>query len=735
MHRLTDSIEDHMKLFTALSLTALFLLSVAAGHAAETTIEPMLSFQGFTGVLNTPSAHVSNEGSIHLMYTDQRENLWRNDQQKRQENYLMSIGLFSFIELGGRITEAPGRGRDLSASFKVTSAPLTRERDYWPVLAAGIQDIGGGSNLLESKYLVFSEDIWRFRLSAGYGFGSERMKGVFGGIEFRAHDWVTLLGEYDSRDTSAGIRILTPEIWITPIQLTASLKSTINHNPGTIDAAFGLTFPLDFQKKSRRRSSDSSPVSLATGLEGSGANQAHATQSPFLQKTAPLPSDAIPVTQIPVFVPAAPPANDITNTVSSEALENLASLQKRLETAGFINVQVGQRRSRELVVEYENTIFNHNELDALGVVAGIVSETAAQTFESVRIVIKRKGLRVAVVSTPRDTLRTFILQGGDVRALKESFSFTYDTSITGDTYFLSKEGSFQFPNTSLILAPGLQTYVATEVGVFDYLLSFRPEIISNLWKGGVLNLRWDVPIAWSDNFDDGKSFRSSRNDPRIDRAMLFQGVNLAPGLMANLGAGMILHDTYGTLNEITWSPGKGTHRLRGVQAWARDEDSQRITDVYLGSYRCLFAPLDLSLEVTGGRYWGQDHGFSLELKRIFGDTAVSTFYKNTTTIEGKNWQAAGIQFSFPLTPRKDMKIGPLQVRGTDEWIYAQETTLAVSGQKTNDVISQSLAINPQPTPALSRAYYNRDRLNAAYLEQHLDRLREAWLKYRNDLFH
>jgi hypothetical protein len=157
--------------------------------------------------------------------------------------------------------------------------------------------------------------------------------------------------------------------------------------------------------------------------------------------------------------------------------------------------------------------------------------------------------------------------------------------------------------------------------------------------------------------------------------------------------------------------------------------------VYLGSYRYLFAPLDLSLEATGGRFWGQDTGFSLELKRFFRDTAVSTYYKNTTTLEGKHWQAAGIQFAFPLTPRKDLKIGPLQVRGTDEWAYAQETTLAIGGQKTNDVNRPSLAINPQPTPALYRSYYNRDRLSAAYVEQHLDRLREAWLQYRSSFIH
>ena len=37
----------------------------------------------------------------------------------------MTVGIFNFLELGGRLTDAAGRtAADLSASFKVTSAPL-----------------------------------------------------------------------------------------------------------------------------------------------------------------------------------------------------------------------------------------------------------------------------------------------------------------------------------------------------------------------------------------------------------------------------------------------------------------------------------------------------------------------------------------------------------------------------------------------------------------------------------
>lgn len=721
-----------MRLFSGLSLSVLTVLCSVASGAGELTRESMPSLQGFTGILNTPSAHVISEGSIHLMYSDQRENIWRNDQQNSQDNYLMSLGLFSFFELGGRLTEAPGRARDLSASIKASSAQITRDHALWPVVAVGVQDVGGGSNLLRSRYAVISEDLWRFRFSGGYGFSSERMKGSFGGVEIRAHDWVTLLGEYDTRDLNAGIRITTPEIWKTPIHLTTSFKSALNHNPGNIDVAVGITFPLDFRKKSEREALKYIDVTQVVTQDENFMQPTLGKYSPLLPGLAPtpllldLPEDLSPATF------KSPSESSVPTIVNSEAISaNLDTLQKRLIEAGFIHVRVGQRISRELVVEYENTIYNHNELDAMGVVTGIVSEVVTAQFAILHIVVIRNGIRVAVVSAPLTDIREFMKQQPrNSVALRDSVTFSYDTSITEDTNFHPEVVSLPFPKTSLILAPGLQTFVGTEAGVFDYVLSFRPEILSTLWNGGVFQARWDIPLVWSSNFDDGKVFRESRNGPQMDRAMLFQAVSLAPGIMANLGAGLILQNSYGTLNELTWSPAEGTHRLRGVHAWANDPDNRRIIDVYLSSYRYFYAPFDLSLEATGGQFWGQDRGFSLELKRFFTDTAVSTYYKNSTTSEGKHWQAAGIQFAFPLTPRKDLKTGSIQVRGSDEWSYAQETTLAIGSQKTNDVLKQALAINPQPTPALYRSYYNRDRLNADYIKHHLERFKEAWLKYR-----
>lgn len=122
-------------------LLGLILLSgVSAGYAEE--FRNTLSLQGVTGLLNTPNAEVADEGTASLLFSNQIESQWR-DRVKREESYIFTIGIFSFAEIGGRLTEAPGKMRDLSANFKVR-IPLIPRDAYFPQIAFGMQDLGGG---------------------------------------------------------------------------------------------------------------------------------------------------------------------------------------------------------------------------------------------------------------------------------------------------------------------------------------------------------------------------------------------------------------------------------------------------------------------------------------------------------------------------------------------------------------------------------------------------------------
>lgn len=409
----------------------------------------------------------------------------------------------------------------------------------------------------------------------------------------------------------------------------------------------------------------------------------------------------------------------------------LSSIRSRLISAGFASVRVGVMGGTNLVVEYENVRYNHNELDAMGIVSGIASSDDLEGIKTLWMVVKRKGLRMIWVNAPLREMRDWLSNPGNVKA--PFMQVDNNTSPVDTTRFSDGDSNPDWLKPSLILYPGLKTFVGTEVGVFDALLSIKPDLQVTAWKGGVLNARWDLPVAWSDNFRNGRQFASARNKPQMDRLMLFQGINLAPGLIANLGAGTILPGIHGTLNELTLSPGDGMHRFRLAQAYARNSNTHRDSKVWLGSYRLYLSSLDLFLEGTAGRFWGEDNGALLTLKRFFGDTAVDLYYKNTVTLEKKRWQAAGIQFSFPLTPRRDMNRSLIQVRGADEWGYAQETVLAIGSQKTNNTVSAALGINPLPSPDLYRSYLNRDRLNGEYIRSHKERLKEAWQTFRGSL--
>ena len=121
------------------------------------------------------------------------------------------------------------------------------------MLAIGAQDVTGGDVHLKTTYVVVSEDIWRLRLSAGYGKGPDRMKGLFAGGEYTAFDWLQLLGEYDTKETNVGARVILPQFWKVPVSFTATAKTSLNYRPGNFEIAVGFALPLDFKEESEWR--------------------------------------------------------------------------------------------------------------------------------------------------------------------------------------------------------------------------------------------------------------------------------------------------------------------------------------------------------------------------------------------------------------------------------------------------------------------------------------------------
>jgi len=691
-----------------ITLWLVLLMNAAFANAGE--FPNAISLQGFTGLLNTPNAELTEEGSVNALYSNQIEPQWR-DLAPREDNYLFSVGFFSFAEFGGRLTDVPAADvRDLSANVKI-KVPFIPQGYYLPDIALGMQDVGGGSKHFQTKYIVASEELWRFRFSLGAGTGPERMKGVFGGAEFKAFDWFYLIGENDGKDTNVGARLVAPELFGYPLGLQITAKTSLDYRPGNTQFGVGLQFPL--------------------GNE-------HLDRSPLPEKTTEV-NRTSPETKITVgSLPNEPEKIDQAPSAASVGVTGkgttpgayLQRVREKLTAEGFQNVRVGTKGEALLVVEYENNRYNYNELDGLGVVIGIVADTLPGDYETFRVIIKKQDIIVLELSAPLSDFRAFLHDPGKYRQLNDHLRITEYVEKDEGVDYVAGPANSSWLDSSLVVYPGLKTFVATEVGTFDYLLSAELDYFFNVWKGAVVNARWDIPLAWSDNFDNGKAFRSDRSGSQLDRLMLFQAIKVAPGAMVNLGGGMIMPDYHGTLNEAMWTPGDGTHLFMIKQAYATSsnlQDQPQKCELYLGSYRYYFSPLNLYLEGTVGRFFDNDEGFRIEMKRFFGDTALSVYYANSQTTSGDRVQIGGVMIALPLTPRRDMKPGILQLEGNNDWSYAQETKIVAPGESNS--ITTSMGVDPVLTYNLERVFYNRDRLNEPYIREHLLRLRDAYSTY------
>jgi hypothetical protein len=698
-------------MFHCTTLCLFLMMSAAFCRADE--FPNALSLQGYTGLLNTPNAGLTDEGKFNALFSDQKENRWR-DQAPREANYLFSVGFFSFAELGGRLTDAPGADRDLSGNIKV-KVPFIPRGQGLPDVAIGVQDAGGGKAYLQTRYIVATESWQRLRLSLGYATGPDRMKGTFGGAEIKAMDWLYLVGENDARETNVGARIVAQAIFGFPVDLQVTAKTSLNYRTGNWEFGFGLQFPLGSDRHNR------TPVPEEPG-------KARPSDAPVPAAPGPLREGAFP--EAGEGSSPAGPGTAVKPAVRQGGNEGLLLLLEKLTADGFQNVRVGVRGEELLVVEFENSRYNLNELDGLGVVIGMIVDTVPRGGETLRLILKQQDIRVLELSAPLEAFRAFLHDPEKYRELNETLLITTDIEDDSGVTFLAVPGNPSFLTSALVVYPGLKTFVATEVGTFDYLLSARLDYFLNAWKGAVVNARWDIPVNWSENFDDGKAFENSRNNSRLDRLMLFQAIKVSPRVMASLGGGMVLHDSYGTLNEVMVTPGDGTHRFAFKQAYAASTDDRadpRRNEAFLGSYRYYFSPLDLALGGTVGRFFDNDKGYRLEVKRFFGDTSFSVYLANTRTSARERVQVGGVMIAFPLTPRRDMKPGVVQLKGSEEWSYAQEVQIVTPG--VVNAVSTSIGVDPTARYNLERVFFNRDRLSEPYLRKHLLRLRDAYMTY------
>ncbi|MEA3523225.1 MAG: YjbH domain-containing protein, partial [Campylobacterota bacterium] len=468
-----------------------------ASHLLADTFSNTMSMQGFTGLINTPNAQTLKQGDAVLHFNNQFDNHLRGYDYDREysyeEDYIFGIGFLPYLEIQGRLTEARGYIRDLSANAKLQ---IPYHHKYLPDFAIGAQDIGGAANNYDNVYAVMDKEFWFVRASLGYGKSNvpkektKRMNGLFGGLEVQAMPWLYIMAEDDTIEQHAGVRLELPKNWDLPVGVSALVASNITDGSET-SFAVNVTIPLLNDKKSSLntlRNNDKTIYSKAK------------TDTYQVEKN---------IEKIDLGAPQE---------------QTLFDLQKALVDFGFENVRVGSQE-KTLHVRCENSIFDKNDIDALGYIIGtLVADDYGYNDFSVSLL--KSNIETFHIAGNIQSYRLFLEDPTalHVSSMKRDLHFSRSFDDSNVMYITDTSNSSLFI-PRLELSPGLATAVGTEVGVFDYLLSLRANLYATIYDGLIISAMAEVPLAHSENFDAGKRYHrmfEDRLDSRLVSAMAHQ---------------------------------------------------------------------------------------------------------------------------------------------------------------------------------------------------------------------
>lgn len=643
-------------------LATMALLFAFQASATQVQDADDLSLQGYSGFLNVPTAWVHRQGSAHFLVTTQADPAFRRSSQTR--SYILSAGFLPYLEGGLRLSEAdaPSGLQDLSLNLKL-QLPLEL---LWPTvpfaLAVGTQDEGGAAPNFRTRYVVASAEAWRFRATAGYGTGPDRMRGLFGGVEFRAFDFARLIVEHDGMDQHAGVRITVPvTIADVPLKVGLVAKTTYAYRPGTLDWAATLSAPLSLQP-AERLEADLEPWNELKLRDGTPASQ----------------------------------------------------LEEDLLEVGFENVRAAETKEA-LHVEYENNVFGHAEWDGLGVVLGYLAHRA--TAETFSVTILKLQTPLANISGNTSSLRQYFGQQveGAPPHLRANIKLTRVTNPAPQLEGKPRRNCSAL-HTQLILQPGLRYFVGTELGPFEAIISARPELVIPLWRGGSAYVRADVPVAWTQAFGANGGLAGYRTPARVEHALLTQALALPAGVRTLIAAGVYRTESAGVLGEVEWAPGGGAHAFGLQGAVTRTLLGAQTNLSATAGYR-YYGPLDILMSVKGGQFLHGDRGAQLEVSRFFGDVLAGAFVSRTTF-----GTVLGAQVSLPLTPRRELTPGWVQLRGARRWSTQLGTQIAAGA----NFIRGDIATHPSVPFDLETTYADGGRLTQPALLKALPRLRRAF---------
>ena len=658
----------------------LTILIITTNLIAE-EIKTLPSYQGFSGLWNTPNAKVINEGDGQFVFTNQVDNLNPKDKSfrdnKEAENYFLNFGLLPNLEFGGRYAYTSDGLSDRTVSAKY-ELPLSYE--YLPSIAIGMQDIGGGAPTFRTNYIVASSELDAFRFSLGYGSGEKRMEGLFGGVEYQPLSWIQFVADYDGDEAHSGLKLSHPvHLFDKDIELGLFAKNSYEYDKSHFDIGVMIEIPLGIQENKIVKSS----------INNKGE------KSLLKQKVHSRTTEAKP----------------------SDSKFCMESLHQKLIAYGFSDIDISDM-SNTIYLSYENSAFDWNEIDGLGVVLGVMTEYLHQEKKHFIVTIKKSEIPLMSISGSFKKYYKFLNSGN------------YTERLLHISSPIEKKDALDMDNNSHKYLPHLTLYPdwslvdGSEYGHMDYIVSLKPELYTTIAKGTQISARWNIPLSWSSNYDDGEVFSYRRRyplEPKMDNLLVNMAYKPFSSTMFlnSIQAGLFDVDLYGGMYQGLLSDGNSQFKVKIAQF--DDKKYEKNRELQLISYRYYLDNIDTNFKITYGKYFYEDKGTTLEIKRFFGDTSLSLKLSHT---DGDN--IGRVALSFPLTPRKRVDTSLFQIKG-DKFTYNRQKTIVSEGE--GSYAKPRSAIDIDTNFELEKFYLNDDRLNADYIYGHIPRLRSSYLKF------
>ena len=615
--------------------------------------------------MEIPTARVIDDGFARNGYAESRPYKW----------FTTSMGAFPGLELSFRLTETTnttalsdeyGSHKDKAFDIKYQLLP---ESKYFPAFSLGLHDFHG-TKLFPAKYIAASRQIYPFDMTLG--FGTDRLEGFFGGIEWAVTDKLHLMTEYN------------------PIDYTSDKLKDDNHQPVIPD---GKDTPFNVGIRYM-------PVEgVDLGVTYQRGNKLGFTARLELD----VGKELMPKKPDPLFWGKYDPDKKAPREKTLETTKEwLQEIKEEVEKIDMKAVSVSVKQ-QTLTVYCTNTKYLSNQ-KAVGRIYRIMLFCSPDEIDTLEVVLTRQSLPILSASIKRDHFKKFVFDKIDEQTLNRLIQIELHQSVKPKKELTNTSpATIAAPKTAEIneakstqsiqkaqktddvpqeitvrsdksisfdwgIKPDLDLYLNDPSGFFKCRLGASPYASMSFWEGSLISGRVFVPIysnieSSNEDVEDpvkSDSWKYKGKDIRFERLEFNQLVKLTPRSFAMAGFGYFENMYAGASGEVLTFIGNGDLAL-GVQydyAIKRKPktpfelmDFKRTT--CLGNIYYDIRPLDIKIHAQYGKFLARDVGWRLTVTRSYDNGVdIGGWYSFTDTDDltefNKGYHDKGVFIAIPV---------------------------------------------------------------------------------------